>query len=65
MVPSTNQPGFFFLKNSIVFKIKLSTQKNYGEKKWSRKEKKKQNHRRSHTGNRTRATAVRAPDPNH
>ena len=32
MVPSTNQPGFFFLKNSIVFKIKLSTQKNYEEK---------------------------------
>ena len=32
MVPSTNQPGFFFFFNSIVFKIKLSTQKNYGEK---------------------------------
>ena len=65
MVPSTNQPGFFFLKNSIVFKIKLSTQKNYGEKNEVEKRKRKKNHRRSHTGNRTRATAVRAPDPNH
>ena len=41
MVPSTNQPGFFSLKNSIVFKIKLSTQKNYGEKNKVEKRKEK------------------------
>ena len=41
MVPSTNQPGFFFLKNSIVFKIKLNTQKNYGEKNEVEKRKRK------------------------
>ena len=41
MVPSTNQPGFFFLKNSIVFQIKLSTQKNYGEKNEVEKRKRK------------------------
>ena len=41
MVPSTNQPGFFSLKNSIVFKIKLSTQKNYGEKNEVEKRKRK------------------------
>ena len=32
---------FFSLKNSIVFKIKLSTQKNYGEKNEVEKRKEK------------------------
>ena len=55
MVPSTNQPGFFFLKNSIVFKIKLSTQKNYGEKNEVEKRKRKKKsssfpHRESNPG---------------
>ena len=65
MVPSTNQPGFFFSsKNSMVLTSKSVTKKLRGKNEVE-KEKKENKYCRSHTGNRTRATAVRAPDPNH
>ena len=38
---------------------------NRSKRRPTKSEKKKKNDSPSHTGNRTRATAVRAPDPNH